>query len=212
MDWNLKTIGILTALLFGGYFIGLLEAAIRQRGRDKKKNRSGAAIEQALAGTQPPFFSLNQDETGGLVMTLHGQTLTNLDQATPENRRMLSALLEEMQTALETPAAAGLPPPAGEPAASPLPAAPGTAPRRAPPAPVKSDAVKTSMVAQIDEILQKRLAGTPLAEKGIHLQEALTGEVLVFVGLQRYEGIAAVPDADIQAAIRASVSEWEKKV
>jgi hypothetical protein len=66
-------------------------------------------------------------------------------------------------------------------------------------------------VAQIDEILQERLAGTPLAVRGIRLQEAPDGGVIVLVGLQRFEGIDAVPDSEIKAAIRQAVAEWEKQ-
>ena len=67
------------------------------------------------------------------------------------------------------------------------------------------------MVAQIDEILQKHMVGTPLEKMGIKLTETPGGGVTVTVGLNRYAGVGEVPNPEIQAAIRAAIGEWEKK-
>jgi hypothetical protein len=79
--------------------------------------------------------------------------------------------------------------------------------------PILDKTVKSgnSMVFQINEILQTHLAGTPLANQGIRLQEALHGGVLVYIGLEKYEGIDAVPNPEIKDLIRQSVAEWEKQ-
>jgi hypothetical protein len=68
-----------------------------------------------------------------------------------------------------------------------------------------------SIVSQIDSILQNRLAGTSLEERGIFLAQSQEGGVMVYVGLTRYNGIDEVPDAEIKSAIRAAISEWENK-
>jgi hypothetical protein len=68
-----------------------------------------------------------------------------------------------------------------------------------------------SIVGQIDTILQSRLVGTPLEERGIFLAQSPEGGVNVYVGLTRYGGIDDVPDPQIKAAIRAAISEWENK-
>jgi hypothetical protein len=68
-----------------------------------------------------------------------------------------------------------------------------------------------SIVSQIDSILQARLAGTPLEERGIFLTQSPEGGVMVYVGLTRYNGVDDVPDSEIKAAIRAAISEWEDK-
>jgi cell division protein FtsN len=68
-----------------------------------------------------------------------------------------------------------------------------------------------SIVSQIDSVLQARLEGTALAERGIFLTQSPEGGVNVYVGLTRYNGIEDVPDPDIKAAIRAAISEWEDK-
>jgi hypothetical protein len=68
-----------------------------------------------------------------------------------------------------------------------------------------------SIVAMIDDVLQKKLANSPLAEKRIRLEEGSVGEVVVFVGLTRYSGVDAVPDEEIKAIIRAAIADWDKK-
>jgi hypothetical protein len=69
----------------------------------------------------------------------------------------------------------------------------------------------TSIVAQIDTILQARLQGTALASRGVRLAESRDGGVLVFVGQQSYSAVSDVPNPEVQAAIRAAISDWEKK-
>jgi hypothetical protein len=68
-----------------------------------------------------------------------------------------------------------------------------------------------SIVSQIDSILQERLAGTSLEERGVFLAQSPEGGVSVYVGLTRYNGIDDVPDPEIKAAIRAAIAEWENR-
>jgi hypothetical protein len=68
-----------------------------------------------------------------------------------------------------------------------------------------------SIPAQIDEILQGKLAGTPLEKRSIHLTESTSGGVVVQVGLDQYPGIDAVPDEEVRNLIRSAVAEWEKR-
>ena len=77
--------------------------------------------------------------------------------------------------------------------------------------PLKEVAGPTTMVGQIDAILQAHLSGTPLASRKIRLIESLHGGVIVMVDRDRFESISDVPDAEILAAIRAAVAEWERK-
>ena len=69
----------------------------------------------------------------------------------------------------------------------------------------------TTMVGQIDTILQTNLASTSLAGRGIRLVESAQGGAMVVVGLTRYPSVGDVPDPEVQAAIRAAIAEWEKK-
>jgi hypothetical protein len=109
-------------------------------------------------------------------------------------------------------------PPESKPAppkpASPAPQQPAPPPAARPSTIAKEDrpaAPANSIVSQIDTILQSRLAGTPLEERGIFLAQSPEGGVNVYVGLTRYNGIDDVPDPQIKAAIRAAISEWETK-
>ncbi len=95
------------------------------------------------------------------------------------------------------------PPPASPSPAAPKPATIAKEDRPASPA--------DSMVEQIDSILQARLAGTPLEERGIFLTQSPEGGVNVYVGLTRYNGIDDILDPEIKAAIRAAITEWEHK-
>jgi hypothetical protein len=73
-----------------------------------------------------------------------------------------------------------------------------------------SDASDLSIVAQIDEILQAKLAGTHLDEKGIRLIEGPDQSIVIEVGLQSYSEIDEVPDEQVRQLIRLSVAEWEQ--
>jgi hypothetical protein len=94
--------------------------------------------------------------------------------------------------------------------------APQQTPTPKPATPVPDDdndraAESLSIVGQINSVLQARLVGTPLADKGIRLQESLEGGVTVWVGISKFEGVDAVPDNEIKAVIRAAITEWENK-
>jgi hypothetical protein len=65
-----------------------------------------------------------------------------------------------------------------------------------------------SIVAMIDEILQKKIAGTPLGLRQIHLEEGALGEVIINIGASRYTDFENVPDAEIRAVIQASIDEF----
>lgn len=82
------------------------------------------------------------------------------------------------------------------------------------PAAVDADAMAVeskSIVMLIEEILQEKLAGSQLAHRGIHLGEDPIRGVIVKVGPDSYEGIDGVPEPEIKAALRAAVSEWERR-
>jgi hypothetical protein len=68
-----------------------------------------------------------------------------------------------------------------------------------------------SIVEQIDDILQDMVNGTPLAEKSIRLVDDPIRGVIVWIGLEHFEGINAVPDIEARTIIQAAVREWEKK-
>jgi len=73
------------------------------------------------------------------------------------------------------------------------------------------EAPPTSIVGQINIILQEQIANTPLASRGLSLMESASGGVNVYLGTNRYEGVDDVPDEDVKDAIRTAIAAWEKK-
>jgi hypothetical protein len=68
-----------------------------------------------------------------------------------------------------------------------------------------------SLAAQVDEILQEKLAGSDLAGRGIRIMDTPSADLIVMVGLSKYDGIEAIPDPEIQAIIREAVAEWGRR-
>ncbi|MFH2040270.1 MAG: hypothetical protein ABIJ65_12635 [Chloroflexota bacterium] len=216
MEWNLKTIGIIIAIFLIGYILGLVEAAIKQKYKDKKTTRSE---EKEFSGPPPlplklpNLLSLNRNSSNSLTLELEGQTISNKDELTPEKRRLLVNLLVELRPWLET----TTPTPASPQAKSQpekinnqYPTASAIIPPQSsiPPQNLPIPSAE-SIVFQINMILQSRLADSPLANQGIRLMESPTGGVWVYIGLDKYEGIDAIPDPEIKAFIRKVVAEWE---
>ena len=67
-----------------------------------------------------------------------------------------------------------------------------------------------SVVDEVNDILQKKLHGSPLAGKGIHLMENHNKEIRFWVGLDSYNDVEEIPDPEVRHIIDASVREWEK--
>jgi hypothetical protein len=75
----------------------------------------------------------------------------------------------------------------------------------------KAESTQQSIAAQIDEILQARIENSPLAERGIKIQELPGQGMVVMVGVEKYPDLSMVPDREVRDAIAAAVAEWEKK-
>ena len=206
MVWNLTSIGLLLAMLVIGCLIGLLATSLKSSWQEKPPAKP------STDGTLPPLegeievLRAWRTNTGKLDLEMDGQRIEGKERLQPEQHRRLVNLLLELRPWL------------GAAPDSPL-ARPGQEQPARPPIPAKTKEPKVeqpavapfSIVAQIDQILQDGLAGTPLAGKGIHLQESPEGGVIVWVGLQRFEGVDAVLDPQVKAAIRQAVEAWEKK-
>lgn len=67
-----------------------------------------------------------------------------------------------------------------------------------------------SVVDEVNEILQKKLHGSPLAGKGIHLMENHNKEIRFWVGLNSYNDVEEIPDSEVREIIDQAVREWEK--
>lgn len=68
-----------------------------------------------------------------------------------------------------------------------------------------------TIAGQISQIIDQMLEGNPLNEKGIKLIENSHQGVDVWIGLEKYEGIDAIPYPDVQQLIRQAVAQWESE-
>lgn len=233
----LALIGISLAAMFFGYFFGLFEG----RGQGYKKRKKEEASDPSLrpvvvqAAPAPPpapvvnpmpapvapqdhtLLRLSLDQRERPCLDLDGQRI-DTSKMEPQQRKRLIDLMVVMRPWIEPG------PVAGRTQTGPLPTTPNMQPIATPPSgpppaaatfPAGSAAepvsAPTTMVGQIDAILQSKLIGTPLATRGIRLVESVQGGAMVIVGLNRYAGVGDVPDPEVQATIRAAIAEWERK-
>ena len=195
----------------------------------EKQSPSPAVIPagERVSGSKS-WLELAGDADGQPRMDLDGQHVNTAKLTPAQHRRLIELMImmrpwleaasQATEAATDAKASAPLPPKVSQSAGFPR-AEKGMAPSGLPastpgsaglPAPGEVGA-PTGMVAQIDTILQARLQGTTLGSLGIRLAESLNGGAIVFVGRQSYAGVADVPDARVQAAIREAIAEWEKR-
>lgn len=67
-----------------------------------------------------------------------------------------------------------------------------------------------SVVDEVNEILQRKLTGSAIAGKGIHLMENHNKEIRFWVGLNSYDDVEDIPDPEVRQIIDAAVKEWEQ--
>ena len=224
MDFNWSILGWIAGLIFV-YVFGLFEG----RGQGYKKRKAEEAAEPKKEEPTPTPVTVKVDDPGLLrIKNENGYITLDLDGSrvdttalTTDQRKRLIEMLNLMRPWLE-----------GKPVAAPAPAPPprpvvNTPITSTPPAPPpvsqpvsrpatisledRPVAPAGSIVSQIDSILQARIAGSPLEDRGVFLAQSPDGGVMVYVGLTKYMGVDAVTDQDVKAAIRAAISEWENK-
>jgi hypothetical protein len=235
MEFNWSILGWIGAIIFV-YIFGLFEG--RSQGKkmrsaeeaqsEKKENQPAPAIpaNPTTIKVDDPGLMRIKNENNVLKLDLDGTRVDTSALSGDQRKRLIEMLslirpwLEGKPAPAPTPTYPSqprpvmptapqthLPPIAPSPVINPL-----TSPR--PTTIAKEDrpsAPATSIVGQIDSVLQARLEGTPLGERGIFLAQSPDGGVMVYVGLKKYMGIDEVPDAEIKAAIRAAITDWENK-
>ncbi|KAF0110647.1 MAG: hypothetical protein FD147_1504 [Chloroflexi bacterium] len=68
-----------------------------------------------------------------------------------------------------------------------------------------------TIAGQISLIIEKMLETSPLREKGIKLIENEHHGVDVWIGMEKFDGIDAIPYPDAQQLIRAAAAQWERE-
>ena len=85
------------------------------------------------------------------------------------------------------------------------------APRTAANARAKTPTAPLSIVEQVDQILQEKIAQLPPPAPVVLLKEDLREGVIVWINGVQHIGIDSVRDESIKSIIRASVKEWERR-
>lgn len=211
---------LLPALLFTviGIVIGVVAVLIiidRTRVRTEESSPAEEpASPPAVAQEETPVLPADQYDsaaklyreraTGRLVVEVDKKVYFTPDTVPVQVRHDLLTLNESLGTWLEAAAAPAPPPMKSEPVPQPV-----NLPPSPPPAP-KTPAT-TSIVSQINDILQEVLLESPMAERKISLTQEPSMGVVVWVDGVRYTGIDTVPDPAVKELIQAAVRKWERK-
>lgn len=230
---NPTVVLILAAVCF---FIGIIVAFLIQSLREVKKPAEAGpqhVVEEQPLPEPAPRGSSNllevariwKDNSSHLpVLEIGGNLFHKADDIHPEQVEQLNTAITELcnwlgQTPPAPPLAAKVPAFLGNEPVSPPKITPPT--RRGPleilrnslEADVRSAMKSTpkSLAAQVDDVLQEMLAGSNLAGRGIRIMDTPSADLVVMVGLNKYDGIDAVPDQEVQEIIREAVAEWGKR-
>ena len=176
---------------------------------------SRSRIEKGAVKPEIDRISLWRERPDGpLRIDLDGKSISNASSLTPDQKQRLAACVSELQAWSVIPPS-GARAETGKGEAEPVNILPESKAEethlKASPKQPKPLAQK-SIVSQIDEILQDQVVGTALAGRGIKLCEAPGNDVTVWIGQEQFQGIDAVPDAEVLAAIRLAVKTWEEQV
>ena len=195
-----------------GVCVGVLVTLLFSPRHKEPRQSAGAitdAVEESAAGEPPSgrFESVarlyREKSSGKLVTEVDGKIYVKPDFMPAELLREMRLAAEGWQYWLGGPSSSGLPPlEAVLPQKGFVPG--GVLPLE----PEKPRA--TSMVEQIDEILQGLLADSTLRNHSARIIQHPQQRVVVLVDKQPYYGIDAVPDPEVQALIREAVQRWEQ--
>jgi hypothetical protein len=196
-----------------GWFIGFLDSNLRTAKKIQaaetnaemmieEAQRKAAQIEKKILADsnlqEAPDLLCLKKKDGRFLLELDGAPVK--DGLSLDNRKRLIELITVFRLWLEP----GQPSPIASPPV-PKPLSPAKKPE------VEKSIASLSIVQQIDFILQEHMVNTPLAKRGIRLQESPQGGVEVYVGLQKFHTVDDVPDEIVKTTIRAAIAEWEKK-
>jgi hypothetical protein len=206
-----------------GFLVGMLVFSFR-----KESDPEGASRERVLSDAEHAIRVWREGKERRLVVEIGGVSHYRGSELHADQNQVVADLITELQAWMNP-----LPKPAEPPEVEPLEREPMEVETEAireetpgtslnplkifgrslqPLEKTSSDASDLSIVAQIDEILQEKLEGTELEDKGIRLIEGSDQSMVIQVGLQSYPEIEEVPDEQVRQLIRSSVTEWEESL
>ncbi|RME89710.1 MAG: hypothetical protein D6770_03880 [Anaerolineae bacterium] len=209
INWTPIIIGIVA--FFVGYLFAMLDQRVTASMRSPKEAKKDKGEETVRVKVvervvpEPAALRVVEKDTGVQIFldgaAVEPSTITEL-----QKKRLIALLTHFRPLVGGKPTTSPPPPPRPEPS----PTSPPTA----------TDVVATaskevtkpsSIIEQIDDILQAKLARSPLAGRGIRLVEAPDGSVHIWVAQNLYKAIDEIPDPAIQAIIREAIAEWERR-
>ncbi len=211
---------LLPALLFGaiGIVIGAVVVLVivdRTRGKSEQKDSQAAADvptepkSELPADRFPTVARLVREHTSGRLAVEVEDKLYLTSYSMPgQIRETLDTVAEELIVWLGKQASPTPQPTRSEPAA-PVPPFINSEPARvvATTEPPRS----TSIVSQINEILQEMLEVSSLSERKISITQEPSMGVMVWVDGIKYPGVDSVPENEVKNLIKSAVMKWEKK-
>lgn len=212
-------IALLCATL--GFIAGVLVTILWSE-RDKQKPGNQGVLPEGLDEKHhEPLASLWRDrDSGNLITEINGKAYTDEKSLNKSQRNDLKRLAmnwagwimgseekPETEKPTPTPPPAAPPPVKETPSILPQNANEGEKPKKGEKA---EEAKPKTMVEEIDEIAQGLIKGTPLENRGVRIMQDKMG-IVVWVGLDHFDGIDTVNDPEIKAMLRKAVLEWEQR-
>jgi hypothetical protein len=144
-------------------------------------------------------------QDGQLVVGVRGINFRSVHDMSEEQNKQVSQSVSDLSEWLKRPA--------------PVVVAQPTPPPPVPSPVTKPDKAKTpapygagkSIAVQVDEILQEMLVNSPQAKRGIRITESPDAGLAVYVGLEKFDGVDAIPYNDVKEIIRTAVAEWRNR-
>jgi len=221
-------------LIVVGFVLALL--IIPVLGLDKSSSRQTASNDDSPnpTKTNPPILSdvrslrvWRNPQKGTLTVEIDGQVYNAVTELSQEQRQFLGTTTTELVAWLSQAVYVPGLPRADEPPVRPpspfekIPVQPDVKPadrsvvnaflRTIQPGNPKKNQPPKSLAAQVDEILQEKLADSGISHHTIHLMDTPNYGLAVLVDREQYESIDSVPDEAIQKLIREAVQEWQKR-
>ena len=197
-----------------GFLVGVLVFTLL-----KDSNSEGASREQVLSDSEQSVRIWREGKERRLVVEIGGVSHYRVSDLNDEQSHIITGLIRELQAWMGSRA------PAQTEADMPVPSEISEETQKTSLNPLKifsrsleplekagSGDPALSIVGQIDEILQAKLAGTHFDDRGIRLVEGPDQSMVIQVGLQSYNEIDDVPDDRVRQLIRLSVAEWENSL
>jgi hypothetical protein len=226
LNFDFRQIAIWVVIWLTGYGLGLLEAWLRNRNKEKKdpmpENRTPLQAPPQLIEEDYALAVFEQENT--LTLKLDKAQLDTPTTLNETQRKRLVGLVVKLRPWLEgksETAQAQTDPNSVKPPVQPTPPTAAVTKQRAygeyTSQPITGNIPmddleynKLSMVEQIDWRLQKKLENHPLKARRIRLQNDPTGGVNFIIGEENYEFVDEIPYPEIKALIQLTISEWEK--